>query len=239
MRICVAIFIAGSVIACTREAPEAVEPEGPTRPAQPAPERVIRAKPCENAPAWTEIAERCEADGFIYGVASVRAIPNPSMRVHLAADHARASLAEPGTSVIVHSEVLDLATCDDSTWALARRPRAEVEPALAACGDRIGERSSHFPECPDWSTALATLDGDRIRGVGYVIGVRNEALARSAASNRAIAEQRKSLGFRVTRSEDGSVSTATTSEAMAVKEEELVETCGEITVVRITSRVVR
>lgn len=244
MRTIVSCLIVLTALACAEErpepgSPEPVSPEPPLRPAQPRPELITRARPCDGAPAWTGLAERCEAEGYVYGVAEAQKIPNPSMRVHIAADRARAALAETGTTLLENSEVLDLASCEETTWALARRPRSDTEDALPACGEAIAARSAPGDGCPEWSTALATVDGDRIRGVGWVAGISNPAMAGRAASNRAIAEQRKSLGLQVTRLDDGSVSTATTSQAMTVQEEAVVESCGEFTVARVISRIAR
>lgn len=230
------VALALSLGACTKEPPQPPDQTEPAvRPAQPGP--APGGEPCASAPAWSRLTERCEAEGFVYGVGRAAEIPNPSIRVHVASDRARGALVDVGTTVLVHSEVLDLAQCDGSSWALARRPLLEGDPSFAECGDVIEARAEPMEGCPEWSTALATLEGERVHGVGYVIGMKNAQMARTVASNRAIAEQRKTLGVQVTRGDDGSVSAGTASQVVALQEGAEVQTCGTVTVAKVTSRI--
>ncbi|MEO0812477.1 MAG: hypothetical protein AAFY60_06405 [Myxococcota bacterium] len=220
-------------------------PRRESQPAQPSPVQLRADRPCAEAPAWTRLSGRCDADGFTYAADSSGAIPNRAMRLHVAGDRARAALAVdpsaplPQTVVLERSEVVDMVECEGAAWALARRPTLTDHVSLPVCGAEVSERASPIAECPAWSTELATIDGERIRGVGYAIGMKNAAMARSVASNRAVAEQRKSMGLQVTRDVDGSVSTGTSSQTTAVQESSDVQTCGEVTVARVTSRVMK
>ncbi|MEL6340681.1 MAG: hypothetical protein AAFQ65_12290 [Myxococcota bacterium] len=199
-----------------------------------------RALECPGGPAWVKaLADGgCREGSYIYAAGHASKMPNRAIHFHAASDRARAALAQEDAQRIQGSEIVDVARCDQSIWALARREAPEGSSTPSCSDDVIQSRAAVPDGCPSWSTSLSRIEGERVTGVGFADAVRNPELARRLAANRAIHEQRKSLVLRVSRGEDG-VRTSSVSQVVTQKEEEVVERCGGMLVARVTSRIVK
>lgn len=195
---------------------------------------------CPDGPAWVQALAQgaCREGPYIYAAGHASKMPNRAIHFHAVSDRARAALAQDSVQRIEGSEIVDIAHCDESIWALARREVPE-ESSTPPCSEDVVQSRAAVPDgCPSWSTSLSRIEGERVTGVGFADAVRNPELARRVAANRAIHEQRKSLVLRVSRGEDG-VQTSSVSRAVTRKEEEVVERCGGMLVARVTSRIIK
>lgn len=165
-----------------RASSSALVPAGDAGPSdQPLPE--TRASAClPSGPA------ACHAEGAVWVTAEVAGRSDNSAVRSAAAQRALDMLeAVPDAppESLASREVVRVARCGKGTIALARAPWEES--GLSPCSPKLTKLAERRRQrrCPAWAEAYAYWDGTTLIGVGQAKGIKNRALARSTALNRA------------------------------------------------------
>lgn len=235
----VLLLVLLTALACERD-----EEKGRPLPPRPTPggEPVLAARPleappsCDDAPKWTTLAAACAQGSSLYAMGRIRTLGNRGMSWHAVSNRARAELTTEN-GVVQDSEVLDVFSCNDEMFALARAPLGER--TVTRCEfDPTEHWSPTLEGCPDWVREIARVEGKKIRGLGVVSGMSDEAMARKTAANRALSEIQKSIALRVTRDGKGGFQTTSVSMKGSVKTGEDFASCQDLVFARVTNELV-